>query len=208
MRKSSPRTSPGLAAIVLAAGASRRLGRPKQLLQTGGEPLILRAVRLGQGVIAGRVRVVVGAGQLRIRSVLQRRGIAAAIVCNRDWRKGMASSLSAGLRHLARRDRGALILLVDQPALSAADIGRLVRRWRRRPGQPAAAHYAGRHGAPAIIPQRLFSQAARLRGDTGARQLLRELGTVTAVAMPAAACDIDTPAAAGALERTGRRRLV
>ena len=196
-----------LTAIVLAAGASRRLGRPKQLLSAGAEPLVVRAIGLGQAAAHGRVLVVVGAGRLRVRSVLRRRGIDAAIVCNPRWHNGLASSLGTGLGRVDRRARGALILLVDQAWLKPADIERLVRHWRRHPNRPAAASFEGRVGAPAIIPRRLFRTAQRLEGDTGARQLLRQFGELTAVAMPAAAFDVDTAEDAAALgrQRPGRR---
>lgn len=199
-----------LSAVLLAAGGSSRLGRPKQLLRAGIEPLIVRAARLGLGAVDGRVVIVLGAEQLRLRSVLRRHGLTADIVINRLWSQGMASSLAAGLGRVAPGDLGALILLVDQIEVGRGDLRRLVGRWRRWPGHAAAARSNGRVGAPAIIPRRLFRRAAMQSGDAGARHLLRSLGALTAVTMPAASADIDTPedAAALAIGRPRRSGLI
>lgn len=202
-----PKTSAArgrLAAIVLAAGGSSRLGRPKQLLRQGTRPLIVRMSGLAREAGAWPVIVVLGADRLRLRSVLRRHGLAPRIACNARWAEGMAGSLRAGLKRVPDDAVGALILLVDQAALGADDLGRLAAAWRRRPGRPAAAAYAGRVGAPAIIPRRYFRRLGTLEGDVGARRLLRTLGSVTPVAIPGAAFDIDTPEDAAALSARTR----
>jgi len=84
------------------------------------------------------------------------------------------------------------VLLVDQPRVDAAALHRLLVAWRRRPGVPAAARYAGRAGVPAMLPRRHWRAARALRGDEGARSLLRGV-QVTLVDMPEAALDVDTP---------------
>lgn len=188
-----------LAAVVLAAGGSSRLGRSKQLLRHRGEPLIVRMTRLAQGAVGGRVIVVLGAERQRLASCLRRRGLAVDLVHNRRWRDGLASSLQSGLRRVPAGAAAVLVLLVDQARLETTDIGRLVARWSVRPGQPAAALYRGHPGAPAIIPRRLFPRIGALEGDVGARHLLRGLQDLTLVDMPAASFDVDTPADAEAL---------
>ncbi|HEY3518768.1 MAG TPA: NTP transferase domain-containing protein, partial [Gammaproteobacteria bacterium] len=109
-----------------------------------------------------------------------------------DWKRGMATSLLAGLAAVPRRAQAALVLLVDQPRVDAAALHRLVSAWRRRPGVPAAARYAGRAGVPAVLPRRHWREVRALRGDEGARALLRDR-RVTVVEMPEAALDVDTP---------------
>jgi len=207
MRTTSARRRPRLAALVLAAGGSSRLGVPKQLLRLRGEPLLLRACRLASAVADVGPIVVLGAGALRLRCLLRRRGVAVTIVHNAGWREGMASSLRAGVARVPRCTDGLLVALVDQPGVKAADLARLAGRWRRRPGWPAAAYYQGRVGAPAIIPRRLFGSLRALQGDTGARQLLGEMGTLSLLALPAAAVDIDTPRDAAMLATTISRDL-
>lgn len=200
MRTSSAgRRRSGLAAIVLAAGGSTRLGRPKALLRFRQEALLARCCRLAARAVDGPVLVVLGAGRQRLRSLLARRSPRVGIAVNPRWPDGLAASLQTGLAQLPSGVDGALILLVDQAWLMPGDLKSLVARWRRRAGQPAAACYVGRHGAPAVIPRRFFAQLAGLRGDCGARQLLRELGSITSVSMPRAAFDVDTPADAARL---------
>jgi len=208
MRKPLPGRRPGLAAIVLAAGGSSRLGRPKQLLRWRNEPLIARAARLARQSVGGNVIVVLGAGRQRLRSLLRRRDSSLDIVCNARWPEGLASSLKAGLSRVPRSAAGVLIVLVDQPGIERADLARLVARWRARACQPAAAFYLGRAGVPAVIPRRLFKAVGTLEGDAGARQLLRNVGAVSLIDMPGAGFDIDTPTDAAVLSRSRRSRCV
>lgn len=201
-----------LAAVILAAGGSSRLGRPKQLLRYRGAPLIVRAALLAQHAAGNDIIVVVGDQRQRLRSVLHKRRLdrrppgnsraRLAVVGNARWPEGLSTSLRAGLEAVPPKATGALILLVDQARIEARDIDRLVRCWRRRPSKAAAAHYLGRAGVPAVIPRRWFGKVRALSGDVGARALLRRLGEVSLVEMAAAGFDVDTPADAAAL--TGR----
>jgi CTP:molybdopterin cytidylyltransferase MocA len=207
MRSNLPEKVSGLAAIVLAAGGSSRLGAPKQLLRGGTEPLIVRALMLATRAGAEHTVVVVGAERQRLRSTLRRHGLTPEVAANASWRTGLASSLRTGLERVRATAAGALILLVDQPRVDVSDLTRLVAHWHRRPSAPAAAFYSGHAGAPAILPQRCFRAAMSLEGDVGARGLLRNLGEVTLVPMPQAAFDVDTPDDAERL-RTARHGQV
>lgn len=188
-----------LAAIVLAAGGSTRLGRPKQLLRYRGRPLLLNAVEPALRVAGAGVIVVVGAESLRLRTALRCHGGDLVIVNNPCWREGLGTSLRAGIRAVPRSAVGALIMLVDQARLGAAEIARLAARWGRHPSRPAAAWYQGRAGVPAVVPRRWFGLLTSLEGDVGARQLLRRLDGLSLVDMPQAGFDVDTPADAAAL---------
>ncbi|MCZ0954496.1 MAG: nucleotidyltransferase family protein [Rhodospirillaceae bacterium] len=180
--------------LVLAAGGSRRLGTPKQLLRIRGRTLLSRIVNAAEAVTPGRVVVVIGADALRMRSLIRRHHPGTHSVDNSRWAHGMAGSLQVGLSVLPLRASAALLLLSDQPAVGEASLHRLIRAWRRRPGRAAAATYTGVVGVPAILPRTLWREARRLRGDEGARKLLRmEEMHATAVHMPEAAWDIDTP---------------
>jgi molybdenum cofactor cytidylyltransferase len=131
---------------------------------------------------------VVGARAARVAAALG--GSSAEIVGARRWREGLAASLAAGVRRAPRRARCLLVMTVDQWRIDAADLARLLAA----PGRsPAAAAYGDRLGVPAVFPRRLWPALLRLRGDRGARELL-ERGPATAVPMPAAAADLDTPA--------------
>ncbi|WP_206412747.1 NTP transferase domain-containing protein, partial [Lysobacter enzymogenes] len=108
------------AAVLLAAGASRRLGRPKQLLRRDGETLLRRGARLALASAAARTVVVLGARADALRGELD--GLAVEIVLNPDWQDGMAASLAAAARALAGFDGAVLVLACDQPALELAHL--------------------------------------------------------------------------------------
>jgi molybdenum cofactor cytidylyltransferase len=178
--------------IVLAAGEAKRFGSPKQLVRINGRPL-LHAV-IGRGVAVGghAVIVVLGAYAAELAPLL--RHTPATVVINRQWQEGMGSSLRTGIAALPGTAEAALILLADQASVTAEDLKRLVGSWRRQPTQIVAAQYGATVGAPAIFPRWCFSELGGLRGDQGARVLLRRhAARLVRVPMASAAVDIDTP---------------
>jgi molybdenum cofactor cytidylyltransferase len=192
--------------VVLAAGGSQRLGRPKQLLRSRQRPLIEHAYRAVAALTPGRIVIVVGADALRLRLALERRRLRPRIVHNGRWQSGLAGSLRTGLDALPPTVRAALVVLTDQPAVDAAALAELARAWRRRPSRPAAAHYAGRVGVPAILPKPLWRSIKRADGDAGARTVLRGREALSIVELPQAAFDVDTAADAAALAGLPARR--
>lgn len=183
-------------AIILAAGASSRMGTPKQLLALDHQPLLVRAVEAALASPAWPVVVVLGAHAEKIRPALARQPV--LIVENPTWAEGMASSIRAGittLRQFSRALDGAVIALCDQPAFSADTIAQLVAAQRATGRSIVAAHYSGRNGAPALFLREHFPALGALTGEEGARALLNgEPARVTAVDLPALAVDLDTPA--------------
>jgi molybdenum cofactor cytidylyltransferase len=178
--------------VLLAAGGSSRLGSPKQLVRRKRRPLLLHALDTVSAAGVGQSTIVVlGAEALRLRALLRRARPLVRVVLNARWRDGLASSLKTGVAAVRRAD-AVLVMLVDQPDVSARSLTRLIAAWRRRPRIPAAAFYSGRVGVPAILPRRSWQAVRRLRGDVGARSLLRET-QLTPVEMPEADLDIDTP---------------
>lgn len=194
-----------LCCVLLAAGGSARLGRPKQLLRRRVRPLLLDAYRAAAEVLPGRVLVVLGADALRMRRMLARHAGGARVVKNARWREGMGSSLRLGLACLPPACSAALVALCDQPEVDGLALDRLIAAWRRRPGHPAAAAYAGRLGVPAVLPRRLWHAVGD--GDRGARELLRGSGPVSCVDMPEATIDVDTREDFDSLAAAPRRRL-
>ncbi|MDP3073331.1 MAG: nucleotidyltransferase family protein [Opitutaceae bacterium] len=196
-------------AIILAAGASTRLGTPKQLLELGGRPLLVRAVEAALASPAWPVVVVLGAHAEKIRPALAR--LPVLVAENPTWAEGMASSLRAGvttLRQFSRRIDAALVALCDQPAFSAATIAQLVAAQRATGRSIVAARYGGRPGAPALFLRAHFAALAALTGEEGARALLNaDPGNVATVDLPELALDLDTPADVAAFtERVSRAR--
>jgi molybdenum cofactor cytidylyltransferase len=195
----SGRAADRLYAIVLAAGASTRFGSPKQLVRIGGRPLLHTVVTRAAEVTGNALIVVLGAGAAQLAPLLKHSP--GAVIINRHWREGLASSIRAGVARLPPSCDGALLVLADQAAVTTDDLRRLAGTWRRRPQCIAAALYAGTAGAPAIFPRSVFRELAALRGDAGARSILRRSpDRLVRVPMPAAEIDLDTPEDLLALE--------
>jgi len=203
--------------IVLAAGASQRLGTAKQLLRAGRQTLLAQALSHAAAVAPGQVIAVLGSSAQRIRSHIRRNVPRTRIVLNRAWTGGMGTSLATGISALPQSADAALIMLCDQPNISVAALLKLCAARRTNRSAVVASQYAGRLGAPAIFPRACFADLRKLntnrgntnRGNTnhgntdrGARELLNsDAGGFTriAVAMPEAAFDVDTPAQAAQL---------
>lgn len=190
--------------IVLAAGASTRLGQPKQLAKVGGKPALHRVVTSATALAGHAVTVVVGAQASELTRLLAHSP--ASVVVNRHWEEGMASSIRCGLAALSPASEAVLILLGDQVAVTADDLKRLANAWNGDDGTIAAATYGQQVGVPAIFPRAYFSELAELRGDQGARRLLeRNSHRLVRVPMPNASIDLDTPEDLAAInERLGR----
>jgi molybdenum cofactor cytidylyltransferase len=159
-----------IAAIVLAAGGSTRLGQPKQLATLGKETLLERAVRTALEAGCKPVVVVLGAeaNTIRERCHLQD----AVMVVNTQWAEGMASSIRAGIAAVEVAD-GAIVMTCDQPAVTAQHLRALIAS-----GEVTASSYAGRRGVPAYFPTELFPALRSLTGDSGAREILRHAAAV------------------------------
>lgn len=183
-------------AVILAAGASTRMGTPKQLLPLDGQPLVIRAVTAALASPAWPVVVVLGAHAEKIRPALAR--LPLFVADSPAWAEGMAASIRAGvttLRQFSRALDGALVALCDQPAFSADVIARLVATQRATGRSIVAARYHGRNGAPALFLREHFETLSHLTGEEGARTLLNgDPARVASVELPALEHDLDTPA--------------
>jgi len=184
--------------LVLAAGASTRLGQPKQLVRLGGRPALHIVVANAVALAGHAVTVVLGAHARELTHLFAHSP--ASVIVNRQWEEGMASSIRAGLAALPPACTAVLIVLGDQLALTADDLKRLANAWKQDDGTLVASVYGQRLGVPAIFPRICFPELAELRGDQGARGVLeRNSYRVVRVAMPNAAVDLDTPADLAAL---------
>jgi molybdenum cofactor cytidylyltransferase len=181
-----------LHAIVLAAGASTRFGSAKQLVRIGDRPLLSLVAGRAAEVVGQALLIVLGAQAAELAPLLKHS--AGSTVVNRDWREGLASSIRTGIARLPPSCAGVMLVLADQACVTAEDLRRLAGAWRRQPLGVAAAQYGGTFGAPAIFPRHLFSELSDLRGDSGARVLLkRHADSLVKVPMTSAAFDLDTP---------------
>jgi len=187
-----------VAAAILAAGASSRLGRPKQLLPFRGTTLLRAVVREVCAASCDRVAVVLGAYAGSVAPELD--GLPVASLANVLWTEGMASSIRCGVAWAVRsRCEALLVALCDQPRLTAAHLETLLQVYRRSPG-PVASRYAGTLGAPAIFDRASFPALFALTGDAGASRLL---ASATPVDWPDGALDVDTPEQATSSTCTG-----
>jgi CTP:molybdopterin cytidylyltransferase MocA len=157
--------------LVLAAGASTRMGRPKQLAELDGRPLLEHVLRALEDAPVDGVVVALGAHAAEVRARVDL-GRAVPLVVE-DWAEGMghvlASALAAGP---ARGHRATVVLLGDQPLVSGRAVARLVEAWRSGAGPVVTAAYGGRPGHPKLFDHRLLPELLRLSGDAGARDLL------------------------------------
>lgn len=151
--------------IVLAAGASRRLGEAKQGVRLGGETLLARAVRVALAAGLEPVVVVVSAG-LKVADCLDRVD-GFRVLMNEAAEEGMASSIRVGVGAVLGAD-GVVVMACDQPAVTAEHLRKLMLGG----DEVVASEYAGRRGVPAYFPARVFGELMELRGDVGARELL------------------------------------
>jgi molybdenum cofactor cytidylyltransferase len=185
-------TAPALRILVLAAGYSRRLGRPKALARVHGVSLLRRTLVLLAPLSRAPVITVVPPQAARYRAEL--RGLNTTLISNRERAAGLSSSVRLGVRH-ARFSSALLILPVDLANLQARELERLMHRWRSAPRRVVARRLAGRAVAPLILPKRFFGGARAITGDGGLRDFVALLPAATAVliAVPSAIRDVDTP---------------
>ena len=176
--------------VLLAAGASRRLGRAKQLLVWEGETLVRRAARAALDAGVDELIVVTGAERNAVVAALA--GLDVRVVDNPGWPEGIGSSVAAGVR--AASGASVLLLLADQPGVDAALLADLIGAGEAGHERVACA-YGGVIGVPALFSDPSDLAALReLSGDRGAAHLLREGAAVHAIAAEQAAHDIDDAA--------------
>lgn len=181
-----------LLVAILAAGASRRLGRPKQLVERDGETLVRRQSRTALAAAVGAVIVVLGCDGERVAPELA--DLEVEVVVNQEWTEGMAASVRTATRAaMAAGAAGVLLCHCDQYAITPADLVRLHQAWI---SSPSTAHLSrdGEHvGPPAILPARLFPLMLKLEGDTGPRAVIQGDPDVREIPVPSASLDVDRP---------------
>ncbi len=186
-------TLPQVAAVILAAGGSARMGRPKQLLPVSGQPMVRRVAEAVCAAELAQVVVVVGAHATAVTQALK--DLPIDIVVNEAWAEGMSTSVRLGVGALQAEIQAVLIVLADQPALTPNLVQALVARYRATDSPIVAPFYHGRRGNPVLFDRSLFPQLLAIEGDQGGRTLIaryQEQMERVQVDDPAVILDVDT----------------
>ncbi|HEU5200077.1 MAG TPA: molybdenum cofactor cytidylyltransferase [Ktedonobacterales bacterium] len=182
-----------IAALILAAGQSSRMGQHKMLLPLLGKPLLLHAVDHALAAGFDEIVVVVGHHANDVRAALA--GQRVRIVENPDYQQGQSTSVRAGIAALAPAAEAVIILLGDQPLVTSAILKRLLQAWQRSGKPIVAPFYNGQRGNPVLFARALFPELLNVSGDQGGREVLqRHAGEIEPVQMEDAnaAEDVDT----------------
>jgi molybdenum cofactor cytidylyltransferase len=182
--------------LLLAAGASTRMGHPKQLLPWLGQSLIRHAIQqIREAGITEKIIVVLGANQEAIAEEIK--DLKIIIADNPDWASGMGSSVRSGVER-ALQDTpdhcdGIFVSLVDQPLVQARHYREIFQIWQTNQQAVVAAQYDEIAGVPALFGRAFFPQLLALKGQAGARKILAQASEVISISMPEARFDLDTP---------------
>ena len=181
--------------IILAAGNSSRLGKPKQLVLYGDQTLIQHAVNAALDTPAQQVILVLGANSTTIKPTIKQTNL--TIIENKDWQQGMASSIRAGVSALVKSApsiEGVIIMVCDQPFVSSSILSQLIEKHKATGKSMIASEYEGTQGTPAFFHKSQFSKLLALFGDSGAKKLIKKYpDLVETIPFPEGKIDIDVP---------------
>lgn len=191
----TPTTSNKIGTIILGAGASSRMGEPKQLLSWKKETLVDRAIGQAIGLATGPVVLVLGANAKLIESSLSPGDY--RIAQNENWKTGMGSSIVCGLQSLLDTPGqldGVLITLVDQPLITTSDLKKIIEKFKKDSPPLVAAFYEHTLGVPTLFSADLFPELLTLSGQKGAKAIINKYReSLAKLDLPAAKVDLDTP---------------
>ena len=182
--------------VLLAAGESSRLGRPKQLLPYEKQTLLQRCLQIAKASDGNPIVVVLGAGAEMIKKEIG--SVDAHVIVNNNWQEGMASSIRSGIKELERispNAEGVVLMICDQPFVSASLMNSLIGA-HRGSGKPIiASGYDNTFGPPVLFHKTLFHELLQLKGDVGAKGVIsKHADEVEVVSFPEGSMDIDTDA--------------
>jgi molybdenum cofactor cytidylyltransferase len=181
-----------IAAIILAAGRSTRIGRAKQLIRLGDQPLLGHVIRTARKSGLDDIILVLGSAAEEIVKDISLEGVRVRI--NAAFAEGMATSVRAGLEEIGSEREAALIFLADQPMVLPSTVTHLIAKYQQLRPAAVIPTYRGQRGNPVLLDRSLFSKAMALEGDEGFRRILQGLPQVLYVEVddPGVVIDIDT----------------
>ncbi|WP_414517726.1 nucleotidyltransferase family protein [Nostoc sp. PCC 9305] len=184
-----------IAIMILAAGASTRMGTPKQLLLYQGRSFLQYITEIAIASVCQPVVVVLGANAEQIHPQIKQLPI--KVVKNSDWASGMSTSIKSGLEllnNLPQKIEAVVITLCDQPFVSPQIINQLVDTYYSTKKPIIACEYGDTLGVPALFSQTFFSELATLKETSGAKRVINHnLNEVFSIPFPLGGIDIDTP---------------
>lgn len=180
--------------ILLAAGSSSRLGKPKQLLKINGVSLLRSSVRVALQLQVSNSVVVLGANEaLCIEEIAD---LEIQTVFNENWQSGMASSLQKGLAFVLHQNpdlEAVLVLLCDQPFVQINLLKEIIQAYQTQKYSIVASDYGENLGVPVLLDKTIFEDLRTLQGDTGARKIIQKnIDKVFGVPFPEGKYDVDT----------------
>ena len=160
-----------IAAIVLAAGESKRMGQPKQLMPFGGSTILGQAIDNLLNSKVNETIVVLGHRAEEVKETIAAKPVRIAV--NPDYQQGMSTSIIAGLDLIDKRARAVMLALGDQPFIDSQTINSLLAAFGAHDKSIAVPVYRGRRGHPVIFDIRYKSELLGLKGDTGGREIIK-----------------------------------
>ena len=183
-----------IVAIILAAGASKRMGQPKQLLPYRGQTLLSYVIQCAIASSCSRVIVILGANADKIEPKINQFPV--QIVNNSECNEGIGSSIRCGITYIKERClniNGAIFLACDQPFISAEKIEQLIALYNSSNKLIVASRYGETIGIPALFAPSFFSELIKLKGDRGAKKIIQQYREqVATLAFPKGEIDLDT----------------
>lgn len=180
--------------LILAAGASSRLGRPKQLVSVKGKSLLEKAIKTALEAGLNQVYVVLGAHFDEVKASIAH--LPVRIIHHEQWQQGIGSSISAGMQTIHAEDHydAVLIMLCDQLHINIAHLKALLIPYLNSDKAIVATSYGNQTGVPALFDHQHFSLLQALSGDTGAKKIIsQQADKVHSIRFEEASIDIDTP---------------
>ena len=185
-----------IAILILAAGGSRRMGEPKQLLKWKNTDLVNHAIETSSQIDSSQIYLVLGSDAKLIRAGITDKNV--TFIINEHWEEGIGSSISSGVKAVKKSNpstNGILIMLSDQPLINHDYLNRMVTIWQEGTHQIVASDYAdGKFGVPALFGDRYFNALEKLSDDRGAKIIIKKnFEDVTGLNARDMILDIDTP---------------
>jgi molybdenum cofactor cytidylyltransferase len=182
-------------AIILAAGASTRMGQSKQLLKVGNESLLHRTIQTAVNSTIERALVVLGSNEHQHREEIA--DISVPVIYNEDWKRGMGSSLRFGVRFIEQKFPSwetVVIMVCDQPLLTSNHLKKLVDTFRAEKKPIVASFYSGQPGVPVLFGRSMSEKLLGINDDAGAKSIIKNNPESSYfLDFPEGGIDLDTP---------------